>query len=271
MSLYESPTISSLYDVPCYTGFNVGVEWELESVVDIHMSQFSDAIDVHEENSLRNLGKEIVTAGPVTARMAKKLHGEIFSGAVQFDKPEDACTERGSIHVHVNFSDRTERDVQRFIRYYFLLEPGFFALVNQSRQNNIYCVKLSATHMMALLKKYQSFGMICKDGRWHKYTALNVKPLTQFGTVEFRHLQITPSSEIFSTWLDTIERLYDVTMSTKAPTLIDKAFMKELYFDVFRGQILPDNESMENLMEDTLLVMQPDNIFLTTRIKALKG
>lgn len=261
-------SIQRIYGTHDYVGFKLGIEFEIESYQEVYMDKFPVCLHFHEENSLRNLGAELVT-DPCTFAQALEIHNLIFhGGGVKFECKNQACSERGSIHVHVNFADRTEEEAKTFIRYYYLLEPLFFSLVDSTRQNNIYCVPLSATHMLKYVLNNKSINYMCEN--WHKYTALNAKPLTNFGTIEFRHLQATDSHETFKRWLTSIQNLYNFVINVREPLLFNKAFMLSLsrtIFPWFEPTAEQQERMLENLTDDLLYTLNPTRDVLTSRIK----
>jgi hypothetical protein len=91
-----------------------------------------------------------------------------------------------------------------------LLEPVFFHFVGEQRKSSIYCVPLNYTYIPGIYKN----NLETMIQKWHKYTALNIKPLTfqgegpGFGTIEFRHLFGTGDFEIYNKWISALEEWY---------------------------------------------------------------
>jgi len=194
--------------------FCCGVEHELEKISfeswddeDAGPALFNICkYDMEDDHSLVN-GREIITwPNSVKAQIAfhEKLHSlPIFNG--------ESCTDRCSTHVHVNATMLTAEQTLSLLKMYCLIEPYFFAFVGTEREQNIHCVPLWATGM----GKNVFFNALAGDvlhglpHSWHKYTALNVKPLMEIGTIEFRHLYATNDTKVFSNWLGFLKSLYD--------------------------------------------------------------
>ena len=192
------------------TDFICGVEHELEGLAynwhEVYCNAFThDEMGVDEDGSLAG-GKEFITVPRGVENQIlwhQRLHGltDMFNG--------ERVSERTSIHVHVNMINMTREQTLSLLTAYCLLEPFFFAYVGQQREQNIHCVPLWATHMPKLIygNTPETYKKI--PASWHKYTALNLKPLREIGTIEFRHLEGTEDNQQFSSWLYLIKALYD--------------------------------------------------------------
>lgn len=264
--------ISEMFGITPRNGFLLGCEFELESINDVswHNGAACYFANVTEDNSLRNNGKEFVTK-PITAEAAIKAHAALFNGQnVYYDDIDSACSDRCSTHIHVNFSDQTEEKTRQFIRLYALVEPLFFKAVDESRQNNIYCVPLSSTH---LLKYVFSQGLYSCVEKWHKYAAFNVKRLSDLGTIEFRHFQATRDTGQFAEWVRMIKALYDFNQTNDVDILINDVMMYRLVSQV-AGKVYTRDEIYQlcedTLINDTLITLNPTKDLLNQRLKATK-
>jgi hypothetical protein len=183
--------------------FLCGVEFEIETI-----QSHGDAekyFVIEKDNSLRNSGYEY-KCGPLdyatTLERFKFLHNTL-----DYSEEEDAFSERTSIHVHVNVRSLSLAQLRQLTLTYALLEPLFFEFVGEKRAGSIYCVPLSYTYLPSLYNKNPV--SLVDLGKWHKYTAFNVLPIRDLGTVEFRHMYGTNDFATFHTWLTTIYELYN--------------------------------------------------------------
>lgn len=183
-----------------------GIELELEQISEIlDQGTISKHLSlITEDNSLRNNGYEFVSRPIGLMETLEFFNDVMLTDAVKWGDINTRCNERGSVHVHVNMANSTVGEVLRFLRFYCMLEPQFFNEVADHRKNNIYCVPLAATRMPSYIQRKSFMNL---PGAWHKYTALNLKPITTFGTVEFRHLQATENSQEFFRWMRIIYNL----------------------------------------------------------------
>ena len=94
---------------------------------------------------------------------------------------------------------------------YALFEEFFFLLVKPYRRDNIHCVPLTETSMPRLYK-HDIVGML---KYWHKYTALNLKRLSDLGTMEFRHMHGTNNVQELDTWLKILENLWKLCQNVE--------------------------------------------------------
>lgn len=248
-----------------YTDNSVGLELEMEQVMETRDEIFG-LLNVTEDNSLRNNGMEFIS-NPLLHNEALRFCKDVLhSTKVAWHDKTQRCTERGSIHVHVNMLHRTVEETVRFLRFYCLLEPQFFSEVEQHRRNNIYCVPLMATSMPRYIQQKGLNGMV---GAWHKYTALNAKPLSQFGTVEFRHLQATDDMDTIDRWLSIILKLKQAAVDIRDSNLTWEQVL-ELHLRVF-GKPATLLEDMEVCFQEDLVSRQQfDVTSIALRVREAK-
>lgn len=185
--------------------FTCGCEFEIEDIKDF--GQDTHDFIIEDDNSLRNNGKEFKTfprGYADTLELFERLHGSLKLGPEPF-------SERTSIHVHVNVAQLTLNEARQLVLTYALVEPLFFKFVGTTRSNSIYCVPLNYTFLPSVYKK-DIIGMIAS---WHKYTAFNIKPMNELGTVEFRHLYGTNDKEIFTKWLTALKEIFEWVRDTE--------------------------------------------------------
>lgn len=200
-----SDTMSHYFGLGSYPmkGTLFGLELEMEQVEGT-AEEIPHCLKIAEDASLRNSGSEFISR-PVPLEQAMEFFDAVMhSPAVNWLDKDERCSERGSIHVHVNVQDMSADQVRNMLRFYCVTEPQWFATVDSHRHNNIYCVPLHAT---AMPRYIQQKSLSAMADNWHKYTALNAKPLRQYGTLEFRHLQATDSADKLEYWLGCISRL----------------------------------------------------------------
>ena len=192
--------------------FIAGLECEIESVrSQKNLAGFQATAD----GSLRNNGIEFIS--PPVDRVALGAMFRNLHASIEFYDREEAFSPRTSTHVHVNCKPLQEEQVKNIVLLYALLEEFFFAMVDNTRRGNIHCVPLSET----FLCNYYNTGLNNMIQRWHKYTALNLLPLSKLGTIEFRHLQGTDDSNLLEEWLLAIDKLWQTGQKVK----VDEALL----------------------------------------------
>jgi hypothetical protein len=179
----------------------LGLECEVESIAGV--GGLFPGWTVTDDGSLRNNGKEFLSGPKAKEDMLagfRHLHTTIRVD--QYPKFSD----RTSIHVHANCQNLTTDQVVNIIKMYALYEEMFFYMCEPHRRHNIHCVPLTETYLPALY----STGLSNMLERWHKYTALNIKRLSDLGTIEFRHMEGHDDVNKLNNWLTIIENLFNL-------------------------------------------------------------
>lgn len=185
------------------TEFIAGVELEIEDILGFKTHNGYDSWNVTEDGSLRNNGRELISP-PLPLDNLVKGFKAIHKDLVHSKDPKP-FSERTSIHVHVNMLNCTLEQSKSVLLWYSLFEPVFFSLCEYKRANNIHCVRLDQTNM----SEYYNRSLPYIVSKWHKYAALNLKPLKEIGTMEFRHMEGHNDAAKFESWLKTIKNLWE--------------------------------------------------------------
>ena len=231
--------------------FVAGAELEVEDVQDWNRNGLAELqIQSTEDGSLRNNGKEFLlppSTKPELLDRFYRFHRDVLMTG------EEPFSARTSTHIHVNMQQSTDAQTKNFLLLYAIFEPLAFAFVGDQRQQNIHCVPLGYTHMPS----YYKLNLTTIVSKWHKYTAFNLLPLVEKGTVEFRHLEGTADVGRFSTWLSFIEKLWytahkmkDFSVETLTDLTVLRSVEKQLRTPEFHRQCV-NNPSFT--LEDNLL------------------
>jgi hypothetical protein len=225
----------------------VGIECEIEAITD-HGRAEQLGWRVTTDGSLRNNGHEYISnpvSIPVASTMFKKLHGTISTGTF------DPFSQRTSIHVHANCANMKLKEVRDTVWLYALFEEAFFLMCAPDRRDNIHCTPLTETYLPSIYSGSIS-NMI---SRWHKYTALNLKPLTKQGTIEFRHMHGHADDVLMDEWLLIIRNL--LATAKEAPldsTLLQEDNIKMLFGKIFGcSRLSNDYTLVRSLMTNQIL------------------
>lgn len=209
--------------------FVVGIELEIEANKEnTPICAATLGWQVDKDGSLRNDGRELISP-PIPGSKAKSdfefIHRNIKLGKNPF-------TERTSIHVHVNCMYLTQKQVKNILLWYNLFEPIFFTLVDTHRRHNIHCVPLEQTVVSGHFKR----ALPVIVGKWSKYSALNLLPLQEYGTIEFRHMDGHNSVPRFNQWLTIIERLWTLGVNEDFNRkTLDTMDIKRQFLKIFAG------------------------------------
>lgn len=200
MNIAESWGLGFNFDCCTSKSFVAGVECELEGVINPH--DCPSGFKVDKDGSLRGNGYEFISHPFYKDQLLERFR--TLHNVLEFYKEEDPFSVRTSTHVHINCAMLEPKQIKNIILLYALFEEFFFMMVKPIRRDNIHCVPLTETHLPNLYRRDLG-GMV---DRWHKYTALNIKPLKELGTIEFRHLHGTGDVGEFAVWLQVLENLW---------------------------------------------------------------
>lgn len=163
-----------------------GIEIELENITDTNLNTgYWRSIT---DGSLRNRGREFVFNG---------AHGgtDLFLACVELDtflgRQNPDGNWRCSTHVHVDVRELNATQIKNILLTYMVYEKLLFRLSGFHRYTNNFCAAFGfAQHQLQLLAQNWH-----TDGErflhnistvWDKYSALNLRPLSSFGSIEFR-------------------------------------------------------------------------------------
>lgn len=250
----------------------MGIELEIEGLprgADDYIDDLSSkGFVVTTDESLR--GVNIRRTGQQTAGFAYEFiskpmaQAHLIHGLEQFFKvvPCTAAnyTDRTSVHVHVNCLDMTHEQVQCLALLYTVVEDIMFKFVGNDRDQNIYCIPWRQCRLNHdMLEKMEMHGKTAIK-QWQKYTALNLLPLINQGTVEFRHMNGTCDLPRLTQWLNMIGAMFGYAKRLQLTTLIDeiKALNSTSEYHAFFGQVFQDSllydEAYRESLESGVLV-----------------
>lgn len=192
----------------------MGMELEIENALHLNAPRI---FTTTEDGSLRNGGVEFVSR--------PAFYYQLYHGLEQFfnklNPPlqtlheEDGSysdrsnySDRTSIHVHTNVVDLTKEQLATICMLYQVFERCLFEFVGADRDKNIFCVPWYETNMGKSTVKHLLQGEFAPVYDWQKYTALNLLPIQERGSIEWRHLPGTNDLGKIDTWLHIIGSIY---------------------------------------------------------------
>lgn len=210
----------------------IGIEVEVENVrVGKELARLVTPVwDIIPDGSLRNYGVEFVTL-PMRASHAHKALILLETALKKYSKYE--FTDRTSIHIHVNVRRLTLEQLFVMLITYLVTEKSLFQFINRcgvTRDTNIFCTPITESKYHLQLdrifnawdrKDYQEF-FNCFRAHWKKYTAFNLLPLADRGTVEFRHMGGTIETPQLMIWLNLILCLRKFSYQHSLEQLLDR-------------------------------------------------
>ena len=219
----------------------IGLECEIENV---NLSRRSPYWTITKDGSLRNGGLEFVSHPIKVTRVEQALH-ELFNSYLY---PGFTYSDRTSVHIHMNVRTLTVSQLQTLVLTYMVFEKALFKWVGNDRDKNIYCVPLYdivlTEGLVTNLENIRGFG-------WMKYTALNLRPILDKGSIEFRHLYGTNDTKTIITWINFLlclkkyalrnkpeyikERIYELNTTSEY-----MAFLREVFDDQADHLVYPE-------------------------------
>ena len=176
------------------------------------------------DGSLRNDGVEFVTIGGMEGIAISEAVRNICDTATA--QGWDVGYPRAGIHLHLDVTDLDWEAGQlaRLVANYIVVEHAMISFAGEWRRECGYCVpfdlgqedflKLSA---VLYNKNWNSEELIDFVEDLSKYQALNLKPLAQFGTIEFRALPTTFDYQRFMTWIKIVLAIKRSCMNNYEP------------------------------------------------------
>lgn len=187
----------------------MGAELEIESARHIRAPE---GIIITDDNSLRNNGFEFITL-PGTIGHQEYVLNQLFTN----NKITDAnYSERTSVHVHSNCQDLDKNQVASIALLYQVLEPLLYTYAGADRDKNIFCVPWCETNIgyKSVIQMTDNHTMM---RHWQKYTGLNLQPLCDKGTIEWRHLPGTNDVNFIINWMNIIGCFYKWVKARSSP------------------------------------------------------
>jgi len=181
----------------------VGLELEIEGW-DVEEEASHRGFSFTSDGSLRGASIEAITK-PTYSKFVPHLLEGFYQ---HFEVKQLNYSERCSTHVHVNCQNLTKHQLRNVCVLYQALERVLFAWIGEEREQNIFCIPW---YQCNISNKFVYKFLSDSDSavrRWQKYTALNLLPIREQGTIEFRHLEGTCDITRITAWLNIIGSIF---------------------------------------------------------------
>lgn len=235
----------------------VGIELEIEGFTGSTSSLDHDLVQVIDDNSLRNYGREFIFNGPQSGVKIEQALDSLYS-VVQSSN----CTvsERCSTHIHIDITDLTAQQFKNFVACSVLFEHVLFGLFGSTRRSNMFCLPVDCnTYQMNLIGDILERDTAFPSGTGiSKYSGLSFNRFRDLGTVEFRMFDAVLDKERACNLIEFLLRMkkYSTENLKKPEDLIDIKLSKRLrdvFIDVFKDEALvqtfEDEQNLNDLME----------------------
>lgn len=235
---------------------DLGVEVEVEGV---DLPRLDKYWNTEHDSSLRGECAEYV--------LNKPLKSEELSKALNYlDKAyKKANTQvhdsiRAGVHVHVNVQELSIVELFNFMTAYLVMEEILTKYCGEYREGNLFCLRAKDADWLiyelerAVSRKY--YNNLNTD--MLRYAAMNVKSLSQYGSLEFRAMRGTRDLSIIENWANILLGIRDKSVEFNNPQEILHLLNEkgtESFLEVFLGSykdILTDGIGTEEEL-DTML------------------
>jgi hypothetical protein len=212
--IHQTKPFGAMFDGPLENpNLVIGIELEIENVSSDVVANIDEQFwSAERDYSLRPVDEsyEFISKPAPTAIAIPNLIK--FFNQIELD--ENNYSDRTSVHIHTNVLDFTVEQFTNLVLVYPIFEKVLFQFVNfynttnrygYSRDTNLYCVPWGQCliHKRVLNTIKRSFkGEVALS--WQKYTALNVVPMWDIGTVEWRHMHGTNNVDKLVKWINII-------------------------------------------------------------------
>ena len=196
----------------------IGVEVELEHGEGLKRKRWGHWRMVPEP-SLRQEGVELVFNKPKAGRDALEAIEELGTKMTAEAEGTSYC----STHVHLNFLNRTRKEIMNFIYVYLLFEETLVKYAGGTREGNAFA--LSSAYAEGILETYRDMqkaknmnqlvrAIIRAGGQGGlKYAALNLGSLTEYGTIESRMMRGLKRKNDILVWVNILLRIYEYSLT----------------------------------------------------------
>lgn len=274
-----SPELLSQYDYECaQTPSNylvdpdcwVGIEVEVEKIApdNLNSALFPGLVFWQSkiDNSLKDHGREFVSLPLRGAPLVMAINH--LDNWLRAKNPNHCFSARCGLHIHVGCRYMTIEQIIRFLLLYLITENIFFDQAGNKRNENNFCVPLGDSMPALKLpelfwylenKEYNQALDVLLSG-WKKYAAVNLRPLGEFGTIEFRHYLGTSDPKFILKQINLIQSLrkYAIRVSTETLTRQINVLNTMSTYSAFVEQVLGitdyyDPNHLKVLMEGRVL------------------
>jgi hypothetical protein len=136
---------------------------------------------------------------------------------------------RTSIHLHLNVQHMTNLQIINIICAYWLIENVILKFAGPDREGNLFCLRLKdADGTAADLSNsiVNGIGWRTFGRNSHKYSALNLATILQFGTLEFRSLGGIYDYNTILNWTELHLNIFDKAIKLENPIELVKYYEK---------------------------------------------
>lgn len=206
--------MTTIFDAMTQAGFrmvkhtgDLGVEIETESLREYEYPRMK-FWDAKPDGSLRHFGVEYVMSSPVSFGKEFDTALEEFrqkTSKIQFIENSIST----SVHVHLNFLNKTFLQMANFLTAYILVENILIKFSGPDRLSNLFCLPFidareNLTNAISLIKNVDQSKNRLQPFRLNqeqmKYASLNIASFVQRGSLEVRTFRGSTDIDLITKW-----------------------------------------------------------------------
>lgn len=185
---------------------DVGLELEVEGnnlpkFVDFLTPETAVPWTNHDDGSLRGENNEYVTNGPIKIAEVEPMVGALFTAFAE-NGTVLKLSNRCSTHVHVNCSMLSPKPITSFVALFTIVEETVCHWCGDDRVSNPFALRVIDSN--ASIEKWEDWlnGEHVEFNKNDKYNGMNLRPLFDMGSIEFRHMRGADTPELVVRWVN---------------------------------------------------------------------
>ena len=157
------------------------------------------------------------TSLPGLANDLNSLSGQFAANKARIDE-----TVRAGVHVHINCQRLTMLELYTYIVVYLILENLLVKWCGESREGNLFCLRASdaegsVIRLIQAARRNKDYAEMFYDDTI-RYSSLNLKALSEYGSLEFRSMRSTKDFMLILKWAAVLLGLREASKKFKSPS-----------------------------------------------------
>ena len=191
---------------------DVGIEVEVEADSPLPEDGHPTIWASERDGSLRGYCREYITKGPLPIGAVREEISTLYDHLKDSDIVDSF---RAGVHIHVNCQDLTVEQVLNFTCVYYSLEDALMKFCGELREGNHFCLRLKDAefplHMLMSVADTGDIDYLRTDNL--RYSAMNLRALTIYGSLEFRGMETTSTFSKIPEWAEILVKIRDYSAS----------------------------------------------------------
>ena len=179
---------------------------------------------VHDGSLRGEDNAEYVIRGPVAFGDCREAITELWDRFESYGSVLDDSN-RTSVHVHLNIQEFHLNRLCALMALWFSIEEVLTTWCGETRVGNLFC--MNAKDAPAIITKIRPFlrsGEAMKFTEGMHYAGMNPQAIQKLGSLEIRTLRGATDPEIIITWVEILQRLYELSAEFPDPRRICDLF-----------------------------------------------